>query len=402
LLQVFSGIMVLSTLWTVVGFSLTFGSSRGGFIGNPIQYPLLSQLPANVCLPQAPNIPGIIYALFQMMFATITPLLQTGSFAGRLQFRAYLIYVVVWEIIVYYPLAHWIWGEGWLSPYSDVLFGDGVYDFAGGIVMHTSAGVGSLMCALALGPRHGFSKHRKYAPSNLGLATLGATFLWLGWFGLNGGSALSAGSSSAIAVINTQIAASVSSCIWLALSWKRSKPSLADTLNGAIAGLAGITPASGFVSTPAAFILGIIFGFVSYIGVYVLKEKLLVDDALDVTIIHGLTGIIGSLAVGFVATTKVNPNGVDGWIEGFPVQIAYQLLGVVVAILWSGIWSILILYGMKKTIGIRVSRTAEDQGLDQIEHGEEMDLYLRSRRKSRAVSDGEFPIGIKSTKLVTR
>jgi Amt family ammonium transporter len=308
------------------------------------------------------------------MFATITPLLMTGSFADRMTFKSWIIFCVAWEILVYYPLAHWIWGKGWLSPFGDIITrkGEGVIDFAGGIVIHTSAGTGAFVGALILGKRRGFVEYNygKFPMSSLPLSLVGVCFLWLGWFGFNAGSALSSGTTTAIAVINTHIAACVSGSIWLFGAWIKHTPSLVETVNGAVAGLAGITPASGFIGVDAALIISVVLGLASFFAVPLLKEKLHVDDALDVTVVHGLTGIIGSFAIGIAASKEYNKFGMNGWIRDNPSQMAQQLLGIAVAMFLGGFWTWAILKILEKTIGIRVSPEVEDAGLDFAEHGE--------------------------------
>eukprot|EP01125_Pyxidicula_operculata_P018595 TRINITY_DN6615_c0_g1_i1.p1 TRINITY_DN6615_c0_g1~~TRINITY_DN6615_c0_g1_i1.p1 ORF type:complete len:441 (-),score=66.89 TRINITY_DN6615_c0_g1_i1:28-1350(-) len=390
--QVVVGLLILSTMWVVVGFSFTYGSTLGSFIGNPGDYPLFYGLHDGQCFSWAPGIPGILFASFQMMFAAITPLLQTGAIAGRMKWKAYFIYIVFWELLVYYPLAHWIWGEGWMSPSNSVLGGNGVYDFAGGIVIHTSAGIASLIAAIMLGRRVGFEEHNngRFLPSNILLATVGTAFLWIGWFGFNGGSALASGALSAVAVLNTQIAASVCGIIWFSIGWFKGHPSLVESLNGAIAGLAGITPASGFVNPPAAFVIAIILGVTSFFGVILLKDKLKIDDALDVSVVHGLTGLLGSLAIGFAASKTANPEGPDGWFAGNPAQIGYQTLGIVVALVWSGFWSFVLLKILDLTVGLRVSIHEEIKGLDHAEHHEHGYGYLHKKLDiTTATSDEE-------------
>lgn len=381
-LQVLSGIMVLSTMWIIFGFTFTFGESLGGFIGNPADFPMLYSLQLeDRCLVYAENVPGIIFALFEMMFATITPLLQTGAFAERFQWKSYFVYIILWELFIYYPVAHWIWGNGWLSPTGETFGGNGVFDFAGGIVIHTTAGTSSLIGSIVLGRREGYTRNNngRFPPSNILLACVGCAFLWIGWFGFNGGSALTSGVLSATAVVNTQIAASVCGLIWLILSWAKGHPSLVEAMNGAVGGLAGITPASGFITPPVAFAVSIILGFSSFFGVILLKDKLKIDDALDVTVVHGFTGALGGIIIGFCATRTVNPYGPDGCFYGSCVQIGYQVLGVSVAIVWSAVWTIALLFVLKRTIGIRVIKSYEKQGLDTVEHHEEGYGYLQNR-----------------------
>uniref|UniRef100_A0A6B2L4J5 Ammonium transporter n=1 Tax=Arcella intermedia TaxID=1963864 RepID=A0A6B2L4J5_9EUKA len=385
MMQVISGLLVLSSMWTIIGFSLAFGDTVAGVIGSPASYPMLINLRKGECIPFAPTIPGFVYAIFQMMFASITPLLMTGSFASRFKFSAFFVFIILWEIIVYYPLAHWIWGGGWLSP-SGTGFpeGEGVIDFAGGITIHTSAGVGALVTAVMLGRRKNFlRKGGKYRASNLTTALLGATFLWLGWFGFNAGSAVSASEVTAIALANTQLAACISGLSWMLLDWYHSgKPTLVETLNGTVAGLAGITPASGFVNPEWALLIGLILGLSSYVGVHILKHKLHIDDALDVCVVHGLTGMIGSLCIGLFASKDINPLGQNGAFYGHPLQIVYQFLGVIVTSGWSAFWTFVLLVIIDKVIGIRVTMEVEEKGLGVSEHGEHLDDFHFKARKT--------------------
>lgn len=362
-MQIFFGLAMLSVMWFVFGFSLSFGPSTDGLIGN-MDWLFLKGIPSDAPLDQyAPTIPGVLFVKFQLMFAAITPLLLTGTIAERMKFSSFIIFISAWSMLIYYPLVHWVWGGGWLSDL-------GVADFAGGIVIHTSVGMAALAAALVLG------KRRHYGPAimiphSIPLAVLGSSLLWLGWFGFNAGSALASGGVAGNTVIVTHMASSVSALIWAGLSWIRTgKPSVVATINGAIAGLAGITPASGFVSVEHSFIIAIGIGLASYSGVVLFKEKLKIDDALDVSSVHGVAGIIGALAIGIFASTAINPGGVDGLLFGNPDQLWIQAVGVGVAAVmgFGGTW--IILQILKRTIGIRVSPEVEDAGLDISEHAE--------------------------------
>lgn len=383
--QVIVGMMVLGLLWYCIGFSLVFGDSLGGFIGNPATYGLfLGQgFGYDECLPMAPTIPGLIFALFELMFSAITPLLITGGFADRLKFRSFILFMTAWELIVYYPLAHWIWGNGWLST-SGYIFpkGEGVIDFAGGITIHTSAGVASLTSALVLGQRIGFEKkHGLFRPSNLVTAAIGASLLWMGWFGFNAGSSNTAGSVAALAMVTTHICAMTSGVVWVGLFYLHNRrPSLIASLGGGIAGLAGITPASGFIQSQWALLIGFLIGVATFYS-SLLTKAIGIDDALDVISIHGVSGMIGSISIGFFATKAVNPQGQDGAVAGHPIQICYQLLGVVVAAVWSAFWTFIILQCMRLCCQIRVSERVERMGLDIAEHGELIDDYAYHRNK---------------------
>ena len=363
-MQIFFGLALLSVMWFVFGFSISFGPSIEGLIGN-MDWVFLKGVPADAPLEQyAPTIPGVLFVKFQLMFAAITPLLLTGTIAERMKFSSFIIFISAWSMLIYYPLVHWVWGGGWLSEL-------GVVDFAGGIVIHTSVGMAALAAALVLG------KRRHYGPAimiphSIPLAVLGSSLLWLGWFGFNAGSALSAsGGVAGNTVIVTHMASSVSALIWAGLSWIRTgKPSVVATINGAIAGLAGITPASGFVSVEHAFIIAIGIGVISYSGVVLFKEKLKIDDALDVSSVHGVAGIVGALAIGIFASTAINPGGVDGLLFGNPDQLWIQSVGIAVAAAmgFGGTW--IIMQILKHLIGIRVSAEVEDIGLDISEHAE--------------------------------
>ena len=362
-MQIFFGLALLSVMWFVFGFSLSFGDSGNGFIGN-MDWVFLKGVPSDDSLDYAPTIPGVLFVKFQLMFACITPLLLTGTIAERMKFSSFIIFIAAWSTLIYYPLVHWVWGGGWLAQL-------GVVDFAGGIVIHTSVGMAALAAALVLGKRRNYGP-AIMIPHSIPLAVLGSSLLWLGWFGFNAGSALAAsGGVAGNTVIVTHMASSVSALIWGGLSWVRTgKPSVVATINGAIAGLAGITPASGFVSAEHAFVIGIAIGVISYSGVVLFKEKLHIDDALDVSSVHGVAGIVGSLAIGIFASTMINPGGVDGLLYGNPDQLWIQAVGVGVAaaIGFGGTWILMQL--IKHLIGIRVSPEVEDIGLDISEHAE--------------------------------
>ena len=362
-MQIFFGLALLSVMWFVFGFSLSFSPSEHGLIGD-MEWVFLKGVPSDDALPFAPTIPGVLFVKFQLMFACITPLLLTGTIAERMKFSSFIVFISAWSMLIYYPLVHWVWGGGWLAQL-------GVVDFAGGIVIHTSVGMAALAAALVLGRRRNYGP-AIMIPHSIPLAVLGSSLLWLGWFGFNAGRALAAsGGVAGNTVIVTHMASSVSALIWAGLSWVRTgKPSVVATINGAIAGLAGITPASGFVSAEHAFIIGIGIGIISYSGVVLFKEKLKIDDALDVSSVHGVAGIVGSLAIGIFASTMINPGGVDGLLFGNPDQLWIQAVGVAVAAAmgFGGTW--ILMQIIKHLIGIRVSPEVEDIGLDISEHAE--------------------------------
>ena len=362
LVQAFSGLAILSALWFILGFTLVFSPSQSGIIGG-FDWLFFRDVPVNDSLDYAPTIPGIAFASFQMMFAVITPLLITGAFAERLKWSSFFVFIIAWSILVYYPLAHWVWGRGWLADL-------GVFDFAGGIVIHTSAGLASVAAALVLGRRRNFGPDIM-VPHNIPLAVLGASLLWIGWFGFNAGSALASGGLAANTLLVTHIGSATSAIVWLFLSWKRAgKPSTTAVINGAVSGLAGVTPAAGFITAQTSFLLGIVLGFASYYGILLIKERLKIDDALDVSSVHGITGIVGSIAIGLVATTIINPAGPNGLLYGNSNQLAVQALGVAIAAVLAFVGTILIMRVIDITIGLKVKSEEEEIGLDITQHAE--------------------------------
>lgn len=380
-MQIFFGLALLSVMWFVFGFSLAFGPDEtGGLMGN-LDWVFLKGIPWEDSLDYAPTIPGVLFVKFQLMFACITPLLLTGTIAERMKFSSFIIFISAWSILIYYPLVHWVWGGGWLGEL-------GVVDFAGGIVIHTSVGMGALAAALVLGRRRFFGPAIEI-PHSIPLAVVGSSLLWLGWFGFNAGSALASGSLAGNTVIVTHMASSVSALIWVGLSWMRSgKPSVVAAVNGAIAGLAGITPASGFVSVEHSFVIGIAIGIASYSTLVLFKEKLKIDDALDVSSVHGTAGIIGSLAIGIFASQAINPSGPNGLLFGNPDQLGIQAIGVAVAAGLGFGGTYVIMKVIDFLVGVRVSAKVEDAGLDISEHAErayadeeefkpDMDDYVR-------------------------
>jgi Amt family ammonium transporter len=363
IMQTMTGMALLSTLWFVLGFTLVFAPDVSGVIGD-LSWIFYNNVPFSDSVKWAPTIPGVTFATYQMMFAVITPLLITGAFAERMRWSAFFVFVVVWSLVIYYPLAHWVWGGGWLAQL-------GVFDFAGGIVIHTSAGLASLAAALVLGRRKNYGP-QIMVPHNIPLAAIGGSLLWLGWFGFNAGSALASGALAANALVVTQIGASTCALVWVFLSWKRNgKPTITAIINGAISGLAGVTPAAGFISGQHGFILGIVLGFASYYGIVLLKEKLKIDDALDVSSVHGITGIVGSLAIGIFASQAINPAGPVGWLySGSPMQLIIQGVGVAVAAVMAFVGTFVILKIIDYVIGLRVNENEEDLGLDVTQHAE--------------------------------
>jgi ammonium transporter, Amt family len=363
LMQTFSGLAILSVLWFIIGFTLVYAPSPGGIIGG-LNWTFFNGVPINKSLDYAPTIPGVTFATYQMMFAVITPLLITGAFAERLKGSAFFVFIIAWSMFIYYPLAHWVWGRGWLAQL-------GVFDFAGGIVIHTSAGMGAIGAALVLGRRKNFGP-AIMVPHNIPLAVIGAAMLWFGWFGFNAGSALTSGALAGNTLLVSQIASATSAMVWIGLSWrsKSEKPSTTGVITGAIAGLAGVTPASGFISAQNSFFLGIVLGFASYYGILLIKRHLKIDDALDVGSVHGITGIIGSLAIGIIASSLINPAGPNGLLYGNLTQIGIQALGVAVAAILGFGGTIIIMKVINAVIGLRVKEVEEEVGLDITEQGE--------------------------------
>ncbi len=362
IMHTFSGLALLSTLWFIVGFTLVFGPTQGGIIGG-LDHVFYNGVKIHEGYGVNVTIPGVTFATYQMMFAVITPLLIAGAFAERIKYSAFFIFAIAWSLFIYFPLAHWIWGGGWLAQL-------GVWDFAGGIVIHTSAGMAAIAAGLVFGRRKNYGP-QIMVPHNLPLAVIGATMLWLGWFGFNAGSALAANGVAGNALLTSQIGSATCTLVWLFLSWKRSgKPSIAAVINGAISGLAGITPTAGYITGEAAFVLGIILGFGSYYGIVLLKEKLRIDDALDVGSVHGITGMLGALAIGVAASPLVMPNGPVGWLYGNPAQLGIQAFGIAVAAAFAFAVSIAIFKIIDKTIGLKVSDEEEEAGLDITQHAE--------------------------------
>ncbi len=363
IMQTLTGLALLSTLWFVIGFTLVFAPDVSGVIGD-LSWIFYNNVPFSDSVTWAPTIPGVTFATYQMMFAVITPLLITGAFAERMRWSAFFIFVIVWSLVIYYPLAHWVWGGGWLAKL-------GVFDFAGGIVIHTSAGMASIASAIVLGRRKNYGP-QIMVPHNIPLAAIGGSILWLGWFGFNAGSALASGALAANALLVTQIGASTCALVWVLISWKRNgKPTVTAVINGAISGLAGVTPAAGFISGQHGFILGIVLGFASYYGIVLLKERLKIDDALDVGSIHGITGIVGALSIGIFASQAINPIGPVGWLySGSPMQLILQGVGVGVAAIMGFVGTFIILKIIDYVVGLKVNEDEEDLGLDVSQHAE--------------------------------
>eukprot|EP01092_Planopodium_desertum_P005318 TRINITY_DN2236_c0_g1_i3.p1 TRINITY_DN2236_c0_g1~~TRINITY_DN2236_c0_g1_i3.p1 ORF type:complete len:484 (-),score=42.74 TRINITY_DN2236_c0_g1_i3:107-1528(-) len=357
--QILPGIALMGVMWHIFGFTLVFGDDVGGFIGN-FQYVFWRNLDMT-CISHAPKIPGLTYALFQMMFAAITPLLISGAVAERMKYRAFVYFIILYEIFVYYPLAHWIWGGGWADKM-------GVLDFAGGIVIHASSGVSALVLAKMLGPRKDVELQHEgeFPPHNVPLAAVGTVLLWMGWYGFNAGSALTSGNLAANTMGTTTVATCTSLITWMVISAVRHRRAV-DTVaifNGALAGLAGITPASGYIDCAWASLVGIILAIGSYFSIVLFKGKMKIDDALDVSSVHGTTGVIGSLLIGVFA------RDVGLIYSGSGKQLALQLMGVVVAVAWSAFWTFIFGLILMKlpNVGLRVKPEVEEMGMDHRDH----------------------------------
>ncbi len=363
MMQSFVSMGIVTIIWVFGGFSLMYGKDIGGFIGNPFQYfGLQNVATATLQIPgSTQTIPLMAYFVFQEMFAIITPALITGAFADRVSFKSYLIFLVLWSIIVYTPMAHWAWGGGFLSQM-------GFADFAGGIVVHTSAGFAALASVLVIGKRH-IKKGEKVLPHNITYVALGAALLWFGWFGFNGGSALGSNGLAAVAFVNTDVAASLAMITWMIIDWiHNGKPSMVGAMTGAVAGLVTITPAAGFVQPWAAAVIGIICAFVCY-GAIMLRGRMGWDDALDVWGVHGVGGALGTILVGLFAAAAVNK--VSGLIEGNVHQFLIQLMGAGIAIAYTFVLTYLILRFVNLITPVRVSEKIEVVGLDEGLFGEE-------------------------------
>jgi Amt family ammonium transporter len=362
IMQSFIALGVVSILWVLYGYSLSFGPDIGHIIGS-FDWIGLEGVGLVPNPDYSATIPHQTFMIYQMMFAAITPALITGAFAERFKFSAYVIFLVLWSTLVYFPLCHWVWGvDGWLKNL-------GVLDFAGGIVVHLSSGVAALAAAIIVGKRKGHGIE-PMPPHNLTMTLLGTSILWFGWFGFNGGSAVASGSTATSAFVVTHIASCAATIAWVAAEWtQRGKPTVLGAATGAVAGLATITPASGFVGPVAALVIGIIAGLVCYKAVN-LKNKFGYDDSLDVVGVHGIGGIIGPLAVGLFASKEVNPAGQNGLFFGNPSLLNIQLEAVCVTIIFVFVMTYIILKAVDATAGLRVDAQSEFVGLDHSLHGE--------------------------------
>ena len=351
----FIAFSIASIIWVVYGYPFAFGDvSINGLIAQPAHF-FLSGIGIE---DLTGTIPTILFIVFQLTFAGLTAALISGGVVGRMKVSAWIIFIIAWVSLVYIPIAHWVWGGGWLMQM-------GALDFAGGTVVHINSGVTALALALILGKR----KDDSLLPHNLGYSVLGAGFLWFGWMGFNGGSALAANGLAASAILVSNIAAATALVTWVIIDvFKIGKPTMLGAITGGVAGLVAITPAAGFVDVPAAIVIGFITAFVSYFAIYYLKSKLGYDDALDVFGVHGLSGIWGAIATGIFASPAVG--GVAGLIYGNPGQVTIQIISVIVTIIYAFTISFILGKIIDKTIGLRVDEKTEVEGLDKRLHEE--------------------------------
>lgn len=362
LMQCFSIAVVISLLWLLVGYSIAFGPSESVYWGG-LSKALFNGVDINA---MAGNIPETVFASFQMTFAIITPALIVGAFVERIKFSSMLLFSVLWTLVVYFPVANWVWGGGWLGQM-------GLIDFAGGVVVHVTAGVGALVFALVLGQRRDFLSAAAL-PHNLTMSFTGAAMLWVGWFGFNAGSALAADNAAGMALFVTHISAATGALSWMVLEWiKFGKPSGLGAITGMVAGLASITPASGSVGPAGALIVGLAGGVICYYATTTLKQKLRIDDSLDVFPVHGVGGIVGTLLAGILVSGNLGVFSGNGYAEGMSMgaQLGVQALGVVVVGIYTAIITFILLKltGLM-TGGLRVNEDQEMQGLDITDHDE--------------------------------
>ncbi|MDG6913371.1 MAG: ammonium transporter [Nitrososphaerota archaeon] len=358
MIQSFVSMAIVDIIWFTIGFSLSFSGGAGAIYGN-LNWAFLQNIGPNTPFAGDPKIPLYAFMVYQMMFAIITPALISGAFTNRVSFKAYIIFLVAWSLLVYIPFVHMIWGGGLLATW-------GVKDFAGGIVVHALAGFAALAAVLFVGAR----RIKESGPHNVPLVALGTGLLWFGWYGFNAGSELSVDPVTVTAFLNTDLAASVAATVWLAMAWIfEKKPKFLGLLTGAVAGLATITPAAGFVSPSASIVIGLLAGIVCYGAIY-LKNHMKWDDALDVWGVHGVGGVLGALLLGVFASTAFNPNGANGLLAGNPHFLGVQALAVAIAVSWAFTFTYAMLWLIDKVTPVRVSSSIEDMGLDSGIYGE--------------------------------
>ena len=353
----FVAFALVSIQWVLIGYSLAFGPDIGGFIGD-LSYVGLNGVGMDPG-PYSPLIPGLLFMIFQLVFATVTMAIITSGIAERVKFSSYIIFALIWTTIVYDPLAHWVWGGGWAAQF-------GALDFAGGTVVHISSGFAALAIAFVIGKRAGFGQYMM-EPNNIPMTILGAALLWFGWFGFNAGSALAANGLAASAFVVTNIAAATAGLAWLFASWIQGKPSSLGFVTGAVAGLVAITPASGYVTPMAAIIIGAVAGVLCY-GMMLFRIKVGWDESLDCWAVHGMGGLWGALATGIFAMSAVN--GASGLIEGNVHQFVANAIGAFSALIYAFVVTYVLATIIDKTIGLRVTEEEEYVGLDISQHGE--------------------------------
>ena len=360
MMQSFVSMGITTIMWFVCGYSLCFsGDSCGGIIGD-FQKAFMQGVDLNSPFAGNTKLPEFVFMAYQMMFAIITPALITGAFVNRVTFKSYLIFLVMWQLLVYYPFAHMVWGGGLLAQW-------GVLDFAGGIVVHATAGFAALASVIYVGHR----RDKQSPPNSIPLIAIGTGLLWFGWYGFNAGSALDVNAITGLAFLNTDVAASFAGITWLVIEWVVvGKPKFVGLMTGAVAGLATITPAAGFVSLPSAVMIGIAAGAVCYIAVS-FKNKIGWDDALDVWGVHGIGGCLGTILLGVFASKAMNGAGADGLMSGGSVFFMHQVVAVVGACVYAFVFTYLMLAAINMITKVKVADVDEDMGLDASLHGEQ-------------------------------
>ncbi len=359
MMQSFVSMGWTSVLWFIFGYSLCFSGGEGGIIGN-LDKAFYHGIDPDTLFSADKRFPEIVFIAYQMMFAIITPALITGAFANRITFKAYFIFLTFWQILVYYPFVHMIWGNGLLAKW-------GVLDFAGGITVHATAGFAALASVIYVGKRSSINAR----PNNLPLMAIGTALLWFGWYGFNAGSELQVNGITSLAFINTDISASVAAVTWLVIEWTTGnrRPTFAGLLTGSVAGLATVTPAAGYITYEMAFVTGILASVVCY-GAVKLKNKMGWDDALDVWGVHGVGGLLGTILLGLYASKAINPNGADGLFFGGTDFFMKELIAVIVTSIYAFVFTYLMLVLINKITRVRVTAEEEEEGLDLSYHGE--------------------------------
>ncbi|MFA5859271.1 MAG: ammonium transporter [Elusimicrobiota bacterium] len=352
---------VIGIQWILYGYSISFGPDKGGIIGG-LEWLGLNTVGQSPSPDYASTVPHLAFMIFQAMFAVITPALITGAFVERVNFCGFLVFTLLWSTIVYDPVAHWVWGiGGWLR-------GFGALDFAGGTVVHITAGVSALAMAIVLGKRKGYGD-TTIEPNNIPYVIIGAALLWFGWFGFNAGSALTAGGLASNAFVTTNTSAAAAGLTWLIISWTYRRPSVLGFVTGVVVGLVAITPGSGYVTPVAAIFIGVVSAVISYFAI-LLRMKTGIDDSLDVFACHGLGGIWGALATGVFSSKAINPGGSNGWLYGNAGQFGIQAVTVIVVAVYAFVLTWLLAKIIDAMFGLRVKRVEEDIGLDVSQHAE--------------------------------